>query len=375
MSPATRALALLRRHGWNATGFQVLEPGYRYWFDGDDACVAYVDTGRAWVVAGAPIAPAPRLAAVAAGFAAAARAAGRRTTWFGTERRFGDATGWPALQVGEQPVWSPAAWPEVLRGSRSLREQLRRARAKGVGVRAVTAAELAAGHPTRAQLDRLIAAWQAARPLAPMAFLVQIDLCSFATERRCFVAERAGVVVGVLGVVPIYARAGWFFEDFLRAPDAPNGTVELLVDAGMRAAAAADIALVTLGLAPLAGDVGRWLRRARRLGGALYDFDGLRAFKAKFKPARWDPIFVAYPPPGSPVAAVHDTLAAFAGGGLVRFGLATVRRTPAVIAGAVAVTAVAVAGLLAPPVVAVAILVSTLAAALAWRPADPSTPR
>jgi hypothetical protein len=24
----------VRRHGWNATSFQVLEGGYRYWFEG-----------------------------------------------------------------------------------------------------------------------------------------------------------------------------------------------------------------------------------------------------------------------------------------------------------------------------------------------------
>ena len=32
-----RVLAVLRRHGWNATSFQVLEPGFRYWFADDDA--------------------------------------------------------------------------------------------------------------------------------------------------------------------------------------------------------------------------------------------------------------------------------------------------------------------------------------------------
>ena len=60
--PRVRALALLKRHGYNATSFQTLERGFRYWFDGDEACVAYADTGSAWVVAGAPIAPcsAPR---------------------------------------------------------------------------------------------------------------------------------------------------------------------------------------------------------------------------------------------------------------------------------------------------------------------------
>ena len=42
-----QVLALVRRFGWNATSFQVLEPGFRYFFLDDDACVAYVDTGRA----------------------------------------------------------------------------------------------------------------------------------------------------------------------------------------------------------------------------------------------------------------------------------------------------------------------------------------
>ena len=50
-----RALALVERHGWNATAFQTVEPGYSYFFHDDDACVAYVDTGSAWVAAGAPL--------------------------------------------------------------------------------------------------------------------------------------------------------------------------------------------------------------------------------------------------------------------------------------------------------------------------------
>jgi len=321
-------LALLERHGWNATSFQILEPGFRYWFDGDDACVGYVDTGRAWVAAGVPIAPPERLAQVSERFAAAATAAGRRACWFATEARFRDATGWPSLRIGDQPVWAPADWDGVVRGSRSLREQLRRARAKGVSVRAVAAGELA---PLRPQLDALIERWLASRPIAPMGFLVQVDPFTFPDRRRYFVAERAGRVVGFLGVIPIYARRGWFFEDFIRDPDAPNGTVELLVDAGMRAAAEEAVDVVTLGLVPLSGEVAPVLRAARRLGRALYDFDGLRAFKAKFAPRSWEAIFLSYPPRYSSVLAVVDTLSAFARGGLLRFGIETLLRGPAIV--------------------------------------------
>jgi phosphatidylglycerol lysyltransferase len=347
--PRPRVLALLKRHGWNATSFQILEPGFRYWFDGDDACVGYVDTGRAWVAAGAPVGPAERCGETIARFAAAARAADRRVCCFATEARFHDAAKWEALRVGDQPIWAPGDWAAVLRESKSLREQVRRARAKGVTVRTPALAELAVGQPLRVALDALIARWLASRAIAPMGFLVHVDPFTFPEERRYFVAEQDGALVGFLSAIPIYARPGWFFEDFLRSPDAPNGTVELLVDAGMRAAAADAVPYVTLGLVPLSGEVSPWLRAARRWGKSLYDFDGLRAFKAKLKPRGWDPIFLAYPRERSGFAAMFDTLTAFSRGGLLRFGLETLLRGPAIVMRVLAVLLFAWTALLALP--------------------------
>lgn len=324
-----RVLALLRRHGWNATSFQVLEPGFRYWFEDDRACVAYVDTGGAWVAAGAPIAPEEELAPVAARFVQAARAAGRRCCFFATEARFAHAAHLGALHVGEQPVWDPAEWEATLEGSRSLREQVRRSRAKGVVVRALAPEELEdPGHPTRRAVERLIARWLGSRPMGPMGFLVQLDPFSAPRERRHFVAERDGALVGFLAAVPVYARQGWFLEDLLRDPAAPNGTTELLVDGAMRALAREGSGYATLGLAPLAGAQDTWLRAARDLGAELYDFEGLRAFKAKLRPRHWDPLFLSYPRGQGALVSLYDALRAFAGGSLLRFGLQTLRRGP-----------------------------------------------
>ncbi|MFP2910170.1 phosphatidylglycerol lysyltransferase domain-containing protein, partial [Pyxidicoccus sp. 3LFB2] len=235
-----RVLELLRRYGWNATSFQVLQPGFGYWFDpAGDACVAYVDTGGAWVAAGAPIAPPERFPAVVAGFQEAARAAGRRVCFFATEPRFTQLAPMQALPVGEQPVWDPSHWDEVVRSSRSLREQLRRARSRGVTVSEVPASVLEdPEHPTRQALDGLKSRWLASRRMAPMGFLVQLRPYAFARERRAFAAEVQGRVVGLLAVSPVYAREGWFLQDLLRDPEAPNGTAEALVDAAMRAASA-----------------------------------------------------------------------------------------------------------------------------------------
>lgn len=327
-----RVLALLRRHGWNATSFQVLEPGFRYWFDGDDACVAYVDTGGAWVGAGAPLCPLGRCAEVAERFIAAARQAGRRACLFATEERFTARSGLASLMIGEQPLWDPAAWDESLRQSRGLREQVRRARAKGVAVRALTAAELGdEASPPRQAMNALIERWLRARPMAPMGFLVQLHLFSHPEERRCFVAEQGGRLVGLLGAVPIYARGGWFLEDLLRDPAAPNGTAELLVDGAMRAAAAEGARCATLGLAPLSGVASGWLRAARQSMAGLYDFEGLRAFKAKLRPRSWAPIYLSYPAAQGVAASTYDVLAAFSREGVLRFGLRTLLRAPSLV--------------------------------------------
>lgn len=328
--PRARALSLLKRWGWNATAFQALERGFRHFFVGDDACVAYVDTGGAWVVAGAPVAPPDRLGAVSAAFVRAARAAGRRACFFAVESRFVEATGYSALLVGEQPAWEPRRWSETLAARRSLREQLRRARAKGVVVRTVSAAEMSERtNPMRRAVEALVERWLAARTMPKMAFLVDVQPFEFAEERRYFVASRGGAIVGFLGAVPIFARGGWLFEDLLRDPRAPNGTAELLFDAGMRAVQAEGSGFVTLGLAPLAGAVPPWLGRLRRWTSPLYDFEGLQSFKSKLAPSSWEPILLAYPEGASPSVALYDVLAAFAGGTFLGFGLRTLLRGPA----------------------------------------------
>jgi phosphatidylglycerol lysyltransferase len=332
---AARALALLRRHGWNATSFQILEPGFRYWFDAE-VCVAYIDTGGAWVAAGAPIGPGHLVPAAAQRFVVAAGGNGRRACFFGTEDRFAAASPFAAMRIGEQPVWDPCTWDDTLKGAASLRAQIRRATAKGVEVRPFDPRLLAQAGEDRREVERLIARWQAAHPMPPMGFLVQLHLDSALEERRLFGAYSAGALVGFLSMVPVFARAGWFIEDLLRVPEAPNGTAELLVDAAMRAAAGAGSTYVTLGLAPLAGEIGPWLRLARRTGLPLYDFRGVHAFKAKLRPQSWAPIYISYPRAQTGIATVYDALAAFARGGLLRFGVETLLRRPAVLIQALA---------------------------------------
>ena len=330
-----RILDLLRRYGENPTSFQILEPGLSYWFDPKvDAVVAYVTAAGRCIVAGQPVGPADALVAICQRFVAA----NLPTIFFAVEPSFLAALraanqGFDALQIAEQPDWNPADYTLEGAARRSLRSQVNRARNKGVRVRRVSAEELArAPGSLRAEIDAVLQRWRENRRMRMMRFMVDLAPYGFPEERRYYVAECDALPVGFLAAVPVYARGGWFFEDVIRVPEAPNGTAELLIHTAMVDAQTAGDRYVTLGMAPLAGvetapGPHRQLRRVMtvcrdRLGG-LYSFDGVRHFKARFRPDVWTPQYLVSMPGPVGVRGLRAVLIAFAGGGLVKFGFET----------------------------------------------------
>jgi phosphatidylglycerol lysyltransferase len=301
------ARALVMRHGWNAVAYQILNPGMRHWFSRDGAAVAgYVPFGRTWVVAGAPVCAPERLPSAAIELEADAVARGARVLFFGAgtrlERVFAERADHSLVRLGAQPVWDPSAWVEIVRRKSSLRAQLNRARNKRVRIEEWPPARARTSDTLRAVLRE----WLATRGLPPLSFLVVPDILDNLDDRRTFVAERDGRVVGFLIGTPVPARGGWLVEEWPRTRDAPNGTTHSLVDAAMRAFAADGCRYVTLGLAPLAEQGGgalagqpTWLRAVLRWvrahGRRFYNFAGLEAFKASMQPMSWEPIYAIAP--------------------------------------------------------------------------------
>jgi phosphatidylglycerol lysyltransferase len=317
-------LAALRSHGRDAVSFQSVEPGISA-FEDERGAVAYCDTGGAWVAIGSPLAAPEDVGRVSERFAAAARAKGRRAVYFACDDPSVFPASHPRIVIGEQPWWRAGDWPDVVAKNRSLREQLRRARKKGVVVRRVSADELAQGSPMRARVLALAHAWLASRPMQPMSFLLTLAMFEHAADHRYYAAERDGALVAFVSLVPVYARAAFLVEDLVRDRSAPNGTTELLFDCALH-----DVppdTFVTWGLAPLSGSP--WPMRAiGKLARGLYDFRGLRAFKSRLHPRSWERVWMVIPPGGSRVFAIVDSLRAFAGGSLVRFGVGTLVKRP-----------------------------------------------
>lgn len=298
-----KARDLVLRHGWNATAYQILNPGIRLWFSPEgDAVTGYSDWGGVRVAAGAPVCGLKGLTRATAGFEADARAEGMSVCWFAAGSRLegllGARPGYAKILLGTQPVWNPAAWPAILSARPSLRAQLSRSRNKGVTV-SEWPGEKATGHPA---LLRCLEEWLSPKPMPPMRFLVEPGTLGRLWDRRVFVAESGGRPVAFLVASPVPERKGWLIEQIVRGRAAPNGTAELLVDSAFRAAGRAGMAYFTLGLCPLSGleaegrEPGPWwlelgFRWLRLHGSRFYNFRGLESFKSKFSPEGWEPLY------------------------------------------------------------------------------------
>ena len=122
-----RARTLVLEHGWNATAYQILNPGIELWFsDRGDAVIGYVKHRRMLVVAGAPVCALDQLPAVAEEFVASARRRGLRVCYFGAGDRlesiYADSNSWSRVLLGAQPVWDPRRWPAAVATRPSLRQ-------------------------------------------------------------------------------------------------------------------------------------------------------------------------------------------------------------------------------------------------------------
>jgi lysylphosphatidylglycerol synthetase-like protein (DUF2156 family) len=328
-----KARELVMRYGWNATAYQILNPGMQLWFDrNNEGVIGFVRHRRTRVVGGAPVCDLSRLEAIVDEFALDAANAGERVCFFGAGDRLdalGVCFGWSRVLLGAQPTWDPRDWTIAIQRRRSLRAQFNRARNKGVRV-SQWPSDRAENHQA---LRKCLLQWLETRNLPPLHFLVEPETLSNLSDRLVFVAEQGiGDVVGFTVLSPVPARNGWLVEQIVRGTSAPNGTAELLIDFAMREVATLGSAYATLGLSPLSERAVSapvpqplWLRLVLQWvklhGARFYNFGGLDAFKAKFNPDRWEPIYAIAASANFLPGDLYAIAGAFSGGEPIRLVL------------------------------------------------------
>lgn len=329
-SPLGKTREIVLKQGWNSTSYQIINPGIRRWFsNANDAVAGFVSGGKRRIVAGAPVCAKEQLPFVAAEFERGAEQKGERVCYFCAEERlesiYKNSPDYAKVLLGAQPVWRPENWAKIVAARKSLRAQLNRARNKGV---IVTEWSVEKAHDNPA-LKNCLSEWLAKKGLPPLHFLVEPDTLKRLFDRRVFVAECGGEVVGFLILSPVAKRNGWLFEQFPHRPGAPNGTVELMIDAAMRQLADEGYEYATLGLAPLSTRAEippfqnpLWLRLLlfwmRKHASRFYNFEGLDAFKAKLHPEKWEPIFAISNEPRFSPRTLYAIASAFSGNAPVK---------------------------------------------------------
>lgn len=167
--------------------------------------------------------------------------------------------------------------------------------------------------------------WLATRGLPPLSFLADPLILDRPGDRRAFVASLGDRIVGVLWLSPVPARRGYLVEWIWRGAHSPNGVADGLLDVAVRTVAEEGAEFVTLGLVPLstrsplsvpppAPAVRFLLGWTRAHARRFYRFDGLEQFKAKFRPERWEPMYLVVPGSHVGFLTLYAVADVFAGG-------------------------------------------------------------
>jgi phosphatidylglycerol lysyltransferase len=321
-----RVRELVWEYGWNSTTFQIINPGIKHWFSKTgDAVLGFVRSRGTRVVVGAPVCARERLANVAEEFERDACESGDSVCYFGAEQRlesiYQKDKNHSLLLLGAQPAWSPQNWAEIVSSKSSLRAQFNRAKNKGVRVSEWTSDEAT----DNAELIGCLQEWLETKGLPPLHFMVETKTLSRLSGRRIFVSEKEKRVMGFVIASPVPQRNGWLIEQNVRAADAPNGTAELQIDSAIRSLAESGADYVTLGLSPLSTHADVKMKSASPLirfilawtrahGKRFYNFNGLDAFKSKFQPEIWEPVYAISNEKRFSLHTLHAIAWAFCGG-------------------------------------------------------------
>jgi phosphatidylglycerol lysyltransferase len=207
--------------------------------------------------------------------------------------------GLSTMKYGEEAVIDPAAFQLEGPRMKGLRNSHARALREGLHVCFVPAAEVSAWLP---RLRPVSDGWLAAHRAREKGFSLGRFEAGYLRRFDLAVVLRDTAPVGFANIW----RSGDGQEmsvDLMRqSPDAPPGTMDLLLIALIRHAARAQCCRFNLGLAPLSGVPGSrlapyWARMARlvaAMGGHAYNFSGLRFYKQKFAP-EWKSRYLACP--------------------------------------------------------------------------------
>lgn len=192
---------------------------------------------------------------------------------------------WHVLRFAQEAVLSPMDFDLNIPSRRGLRRKLRQAEKSGITTCRATRLPLAA-------MTEIDAAWQEERGGA-RAGTMGCFCPDYIAAQNVFLAYRAD---DLLGFVSFHvSRQEWCLDLMRSTLNAPDGTMHVLVQQAIRAAAEARVPRLSLAAVPEVPALQRGLLgRIWRVLTKRHNAAGLRQFKASFAP-RWQPLYAAAP--------------------------------------------------------------------------------
>ena len=291
------------------------------------AFVMYAVQGRTWVAMGDPVGPAGRLANVIRLFLERCDDFGGVPVFYEVRKehlhRYADF-GLTFLKLGEEARVDLSTFRLEGGSGYRARQAHRRLEKEGASVRIVDAGG-AAG--LMSQLREVSDSWLQAKAGAEKGFSLGFFDAGYLARFPVALVERAGRIVAFANLWPGAGREELSVDLMRYHRDAPKGVMESLIVHLMLWGKAQGYRWFVLGMAPLSGFehspvAPLWNRLGAFLyehGEAVYNFQGLRAYKEKFNPV-WEPCYLAYPG-GLRLARVLADVAALVAGGYRRIFL------------------------------------------------------
>ena len=329
--PSDDLLRLQSQYGYNAHSLVSIAPGASAWtMPGIDGAIVYGEFGRVWLAAGDPMAKPEDVMLLVKGFMLAAARAKRIAAFVPTTEHFARQAvplGLSVIKIGAAPYFDLKTWSPRGNRGKKLRAGVNQATRAGVTVELIEDFD----EKFKSETAQLCLRWLKSRPAGTtFGWLLALDPFLRCERKKLFAARDADArLVGLLAVSPMPARDCWYLEDVVRDIQAPPGTADILIMEALKRLRDEGAALATLGTAPLAkeGDddlstrdhpvIERAMRNLSVPFSVFYNFDGIRKFKNKFVPSRWESEYVLVQHGVMvPTRVAHALLRAIVPGGL-----------------------------------------------------------
>ena len=266
------------------------------------AFIMYGVQGRTWVALGDPVGPEPELSGLIRDFLERSDDFGGVPVFYEVGKvhlhRYADF-GLTFVKLGEEAKVDLTAF--TLEGSHASRhrQSIRRLEKDGGSFRIIEPADVPA------VLDQLRAVsddWLAAKAAAEKGFSLGFFDDTYLSRFPVGVIERSGRIEAFANIWPGPGGKEVSLDLMRYHRDAPKGVMEALFVHLMIWARDRGYRMFALGMAPLSGFqdspvASLWTRLGSFVyehGDAVYNFQGLRAYKEKFDPV-WEPRYLAYP--------------------------------------------------------------------------------